>query len=92
MVKLLTSDNLLMKKEFYKIHEAIRCNSDELAANAVFDVIKACGHNYSEEEEAEHQNYLKVNANANRANIEPEVTLPDASVIKSSKDKTEPKF
>ena len=34
--KLLTSDNLLMRKEFLSIHQQIRLNSDELAAQAVF--------------------------------------------------------
>ena len=37
-IRLLTSDNLLMKKEFLTIHEAIRTNTDELAARAVLRV------------------------------------------------------
>lgn len=37
--KLLTSDNLLMKKEFLNIHQQIKLNSDELAAQAVFQRI-----------------------------------------------------
>ncbi|MBO8416612.1 MAG: lipid-A-disaccharide synthase [Proteobacteria bacterium] len=36
MVKLLKSDNLLMKKEFLNIHKTIRMDSDEIAARAVF--------------------------------------------------------
>ncbi|MGN1281615.1 MAG: lipid-A-disaccharide synthase [Succinivibrio sp.] len=47
MHKLLICDNILMKKEFKAIHEQMRCNSDELACNAVFRIInkqyeKAC--------------------------------------------------
>lgn len=38
-IKLLTSDNLLMKKEFSSIHSSIRTNADELAARAVFNLI-----------------------------------------------------
>lgn len=38
-IRLLTSDNLLMKKEFAEIHSKIRTNTDELAALAVFRVI-----------------------------------------------------
>ena len=37
-LRLLTSDNLLMKKEFLTIHESIRTNADELAARAVLRV------------------------------------------------------
>ena len=40
MYKLLIYDNILMKKEFENIHKSMICNSNELAANAVFDVIK----------------------------------------------------
>lgn len=38
-IKLLTSDNLLMKKEFASIHSSIRTNADDLAARAVFNLI-----------------------------------------------------
>lgn len=38
--KLLKSDNLLMKKEFMTIHKNIRMNSDEIASDAVFKLIK----------------------------------------------------
>lgn len=38
-LRLLTSDNLLMKREFTEIHNSIRTNTDELAALAVFRVI-----------------------------------------------------
>ena len=87
MIKLLTSDNLLMKKEFYKIHEAIRCNSDEIATQAILDIVKQCGNNLSDKEDAE-----SSPAVSERNNIEPEVTLPDTSALKTSTDKTEPKF
>lgn len=43
MVKLLTSDNLLMKKEFLAIHKHIRVPSDEYAAAAVFRLIREKG-------------------------------------------------
>lgn len=39
MLKLLKSDNLLMKKEFLTIHKSVCMNSDEIAAQAVFDLI-----------------------------------------------------
>lgn len=87
MMKLLTSDNLLMKKEFYKIHEAIRCNSDELAAEAVLDAVKQYGNNLSDEEDVQ-----PVYVPNERNNIEPEITLPDTGSLNTSKDKTEPKF
>lgn len=38
-IKLLTSDNLMMKKEFASIHGAIRTNADDLAARTVFKLI-----------------------------------------------------
>lgn len=38
-IRLLSSDNLLMKKEFAIIHESIRTNADELALKAVMRVI-----------------------------------------------------
>lgn len=40
MEKLLTSDNLLMKKEFLSLHQKIRLNSDQIAADAVFRLIE----------------------------------------------------
>lgn len=89
MIKLLTSDNLLMKKEFGRIHEAIRCNSDEIAATAVLDTVKTCGNNLTEDEELENLKSLKLNNH----DIEPEVTLPDSGSLKSQRgNKTEPKF
>lgn len=39
MYQLLIYDNLLMKNEFKAAHLKMRCNSDELACNAVFKVI-----------------------------------------------------
>lgn len=39
MLKLLNSDNLLMKTEFNRIHQSIRMNSDEVAADAIFKLI-----------------------------------------------------
>ena len=41
MEKLLTSDNLLMKKEFLSLHQRIRLNSDQIAADAVFKLIES---------------------------------------------------
>lgn len=38
-MRLLNSDNLLMKKEFAAIHESIRTNTDELAVQAIMRVI-----------------------------------------------------
>lgn len=39
MLMLLNYDNILMKKEFSDIHKSMRCNSDELACDAVFKLI-----------------------------------------------------
>ncbi len=39
MYKLLSYDNILMKKEFENIHSSMRCNSDELACDAVFKLL-----------------------------------------------------
>lgn len=38
-IRLLTSDNLLMKKEFTTIHESIKTNTDELAARAIMRLV-----------------------------------------------------
>ncbi len=43
VLKLLNSDNLLLKQEFLNIHRAIRTNADELAAEAVMRVIRESG-------------------------------------------------
>ncbi len=43
MLKLLNSDNLLMKKEFAGIHRKMRLNSDELAARAVLSLVMEKG-------------------------------------------------
>ena len=87
--RMLKVDNLLMKKEFGRIHEAIRCNSDEIAATAVLDTVKTCGNNLTEDEELENLKSLKLNNH----DIEPEVTLPDSGSLKSQRgNKTEPKF
>ena len=43
MLKLLTSDNLLMKNEFLSMHKAMIKNSDEIAAKAVLSLIKKSG-------------------------------------------------
>lgn len=40
MKKLLTSDNLLMKKEFLSIHKSIKLNSDDIAADAILKHVK----------------------------------------------------
>lgn len=40
MINLLRSDNLLMKDQFLRLHKAIRLNSDELAAEAVFALLQ----------------------------------------------------
>ena len=104
MIKLMTSDNLLMKKEFANIHKAMRCNSDELAAQAVLQVL------------ADHPATLKMNSKAEsntsekdasadvsrpvggtkqtfKNDIEPEVTLPSsADEILGKDEKTEPQF
>lgn len=54
MHKLLIYDNILMKKEFEDIHKSMRCNSDELACEAVFKVIhRSCEDNSTLESTAQ---------------------------------------
>lgn len=39
MLSLLSSDNLLMKKEFATLHSLLQINTDEIATKAIFDLI-----------------------------------------------------
>ena len=87
MLKLLTSDNLRMKKEFYEIHQRMRCDSDELAACAVNEVINSCKNNIVQNDDE-----LPDNNSSVHDNIEPEVTLPQNAELKGESEKTEPKF
>ncbi len=64
MVNLLNSDNLLMKKQFTDIHQCMRCNSDELASDAVFKVISNHAKKQAEKELLEKQ--LQVNQEASK--------------------------
>lgn len=59
-IRLLTSDNLLMKKEFLTIHESIKTNTDELAARAV---MRQVAHIHE-------QMALELNSNANKLSAE----------------------
>ena len=62
MVNLLNSDNLLMKKQFSDIHQCMRCNSDELACEAVFKVISNHAIKLAEKEHLEKQLQSKLEA------------------------------
>ncbi|MBQ9274011.1 MAG: lipid-A-disaccharide synthase [Succinivibrio sp.] len=89
MFSLLNSDNLLMKRDFERVHNAMSCNSDELAADAVFEVIKKA--------QASRDAAAKVGVGRDggegrfKNDIEPEITLPAADADLGS-SKTEPKF
>ncbi|MCR5537506.1 MAG: lipid-A-disaccharide synthase [Succinivibrio sp.] len=101
MIKLLTSDNLLMKKEFYNLHNSMRCNSDELAAQAVLKVIaehgsrprEAAAGKRSEPVVKTEPKSLPSSEKLNFKNdIEPEMTLPTNAELIGKSSKTEPKF
>ncbi|MBU3826606.1 MAG: lipid-A-disaccharide synthase [Candidatus Anaerobiospirillum merdipullorum] len=51
MLKLIRSDNLLLKKEFLSLHQQMRMNSDELAAKAVLKHVKVEPENKAPAEE-----------------------------------------
>ena len=76
-----------MKKEFYEIHQRMRCDSDELAACAVNEVINSCKNNIVQNDDE-----LPDNNSSVHDNIEPEVTLPQNAELKGESEKTEPKF
>lgn len=63
-IRLLTSDNLLMKKEFATIHERIRTNTDELAARAV---LRLAGHLEPESETEDKPTAAKAAAGKSRS-------------------------
>lgn len=103
MIKLITSDNLLMKKEFANIHKAMRCNSDELAAQAVMQVLSehpAKGKEISADDEVKEQRKSTDSVSESSSgkqifknDIEPEVTLPSsADEVLGQNEKTEPQF
>lgn len=103
MFKLLNSDNLLMKKEFRTMHEAMRCSSDDLAATAVLDLIasRAAAEPVMSVEQktadtaaqgAEADKTEESIQSAVKQDIEPEMTLPTSEEVFSENDKTEPKF
>lgn len=66
MLKLLTSDNLLMKNEFLSMHKAMIKNSDEIAAKAVLSLIKKSGRNAVETKDNKAFNGM----------VEPSFTVP----------------
>ena len=101
MIKLLTSDNLLMKKEFMNIHASMRCNSDELAADAVFKVIgesrmrKEMGHEdglKADKSSVAAAQAQPVEKQTFKNDIEPKMTLPTSEEVLEKSSKTEPKF
>ena len=82
MIKLLTSDNLLMKNEFLSMHRAIRKNSDEIAAKAVLALVKNRGRNAPDTQE---------NISFGHG-VEPSVTLPSTPLHHESGVRREPKL
>ncbi len=100
MLKLLTSDNLLMKKEFFNLHSSMRCNSDELAAEAVLKVIaehprrQQQGRTEKTEPQVEdpQMSYPQADQQTFKNDIEPHMTLPSSEELIGKSTKTEPKF
>ena len=74
-IRLLTSDNLLMKKEFATIHERIRTNTDELAARAV---LRLSGH-------SNHPDFLHRTSGAVVAHKEPQLSAISTAVLDIAK-------
>lgn len=84
MLKLLNSDNLIMKGQFKSLHEQMRMPSDELAAEAVMRVARKAL-------DAERAAGQAKNDTAFKDDIEPKVTLPEAASANYA-DKVEPSF
>lgn len=87
MIKLMTSSNLLMEQQFRNIHESMRLNSDELAARAVLRVMEQV-----QERSVRVKQVPDGSAKGFKNEIEPDVTLPDASEVHVPGEKTEPRF
>lgn len=99
MLKLLNSDNLLMKKEFTRIHSSIRMNSDEIAANAIFELIDDMkNQRLSAPADAEGESGNEAVALKNtvqRSDMEPSLSLGEVENALTDKDndvKKEPEF
>lgn len=82
MLKLLTSDNLLMKNEFMSMHKAMVKDSDEIAAKAVLSLIKKSGRNAVESQDNKAFNGM----------VEPSFTVPSNISGVDSASRQEPRL
>lgn len=90
-IRLLTSDNLLMKKEFATIHERIRTNTDELAARAVLRLAGALDPDKEEQSSETYQDFLHRTTSAVVAHKEPilgDISTAVLDTAKGTKAKT----
>lgn len=88
-MRLLASDNLLMKQEFAAIHEQIRTNSDELAAQAVMRLAQQAIANAQAAQSAPgSQNTYSAPGTADGAALEPLTSknFPASKVVKVTSD------
>ncbi len=89
MIRLLGSENLIIRQKFRSLHEQMRMNSDEIAARAVLALAgKALEAQRVREGSAAPHPHPEIFKN----DIEPEVTLPDPRDVAKSGGKVEPGF
>lgn len=93
MIKLLSSENLIMKHQFRKLHEQMRMPSDDIAAKAVTSLARTCMEQdkLKEGQSVQSDEPQRVSP-AFRNDIEPSVTLPDPDALAGMSDKSEPGF
>lgn len=89
MLKLLNSDNLIMREQFKSLHEQMRMPSDELAATAVMRI--AAKAIEAQKAEALNPEAEGSGSESFKEDIEPEVTLPKDGAA-GFEDKAEPHF
>lgn len=89
MLKLLKSDNLLLKKEFESIHRQIKINSDDIAAKAVFACIERVNKELKEKALIEKTNEASKKATKSAKNVAKKEASKDVNL---SFNKKEPKF
>ncbi len=89
MLKLLKSDNLLLKKEFESIHRQIKMNSDDIAAKAVFACIERVNKEIAQKALEDEANLALKKANKN---AKKEAKKDASKDVNQSFNKKEPKF
>ncbi len=93
MVKLLSSENLIMKHQFRKLHEQMRMPSDDIAARAVTALAREALERGASQEPTPEEMVAKRAEPAFREDIEPSVTLPGTDALGGSDGgKAEPGF